>query len=955
MNTALRNRRSAPFSHFSGMGSITEDPVIEEVHISRNPKKVGLQIVKNGYMPKTNFNYPPGGKIRFTARLKGSGYFYATITDNRSTYLLFVTPVKRVVEKVMTQETMLRNLQFHIAHNVPTNLSLEYLDNESRKFLRNNPQSYSALGNLTPKFGDDIPNYDDKNWNGEVNYFKWEHGMTGKKTQNHNKPINFYPNYSGAWAVGGVAFEYTDKGWDALEQKSIIKDVETPMAIWGKVLHMRDTIALGAEYRRLGHEESQHSEVRKLPKECVRFVNLEALSQLQDSDHDWYGKANTLSATKNSYLNKPLTHGTRWKIDEIRPYTALVEWFNESTGEWSKPSLHPPQDIALNSNGEFKVVFRFPKQTGGQNNIDCYPVMNTTPVEGKAPLLSQYFTRVGVPKTSEDKHVLTEFNGKKIIGSQMSGIYMPMFRPPFNLKKDVGGAQGQDGNNHTKYLNPIIDCNFQAVDDEYFDRMNNPDFLKAYWTNGQFKPGGSFFIVGKALDSFPSVWVSSKTLASGSGRANKLAIGQHGMKRDRAVNPPNSQLGDRVAFKRYLSTDFLPENITQDLKDEWSKVFGNTPCNDQILSLMLRGDQLPEFSAITNEKLPGFLDDDPLHYKGKSNSQYRHPYTILFCQIPETWWGPSLEFSEEGELLNGPEKVFFGGTNLFLYIKEEEINLKGEIQYQQMLIKSGFNAAEATAASNLENPTEDKTEEFYKSIQNDSDTPPEKKKWWLFRRDEVEYRHQKYLLSGLGSVGEVTDVTERYSADHMSGLTATNVRQYGFNDLYLVNGMGDGPSMVLTPTKEPKQTNFGSLNTHADFGSSSRLALASRARGSGNPLTYSTEDKLATWGGFGNVEGGEGEEQESLTDIASRKLGRGAGLATGEFAKAVSDYPTKDLMTVTAGAAALVVAAGFASKYVLQGTLGGMGDFFGNFSRGRQQGKAARQLAKQSKKTLRGL
>ncbi len=112
MNVALRNRRSAPFSHFSGMGSVTEDPVIEEVFISRNPKKPGIQVVKNGYMPKTNFNYPPGGKIKFTARLKGSGYFYATITDNRRSYLLFVTPVKKVIEKVMTQETMLRNLSF---------------------------------------------------------------------------------------------------------------------------------------------------------------------------------------------------------------------------------------------------------------------------------------------------------------------------------------------------------------------------------------------------------------------------------------------------------------------------------------------------------------------------------------------------------------------------------------------------------------------------------------------------------------------------------------------------------------------------------------------------------------------------------------------------------------------------------------------------------------------------
>ena len=374
MNVALRNRRSAPFSHFSGMGSITEDPVIEEVYISRDPKKTGLQVVKNGYMPKTNFNYPPGGKIKFTARLKGSGYFYATISDNRRSYLLFVTPVKKVVEKVMTQETMLRNLQFHIAHNVPTNLDLEYMDNESRRFLRNNPQSYSSLGNLTPKFGDDIPYYDDKNWTGEVDFFKWEYGKTGKKTQRHNLPINFYPNYTGAWLAGGVVAEYTEKGWDVLEQPSIVKDVETPMAIWGKILHMRDTAGLGGEYKKLGNEDSQHSDVKKIPKECIRFVNMEALARLGDDDYDKYNSHPAVQP--DGYINKPIKSGTRWKIDNIRQFTAKLEWYDEEAEAWSQPSLHPPKDIALNKHGEFKVVFRFPKQKGGEHNIDCYPEHN---------------------------------------------------------------------------------------------------------------------------------------------------------------------------------------------------------------------------------------------------------------------------------------------------------------------------------------------------------------------------------------------------------------------------------------------------------------------------------------------------------------------------------------------------------------------------------------------------
>ena len=53
---------------------------------------------------------------------------------------------------------------------------------------------------------------------------------------------------------------------------------------------------------------------------------------------------------------------------------------------------------------------------------------------------------------------------------------------------------------------------------------------------------------------------------------------------------------------------------------------------------------------------------------------------------------------------------------------------------------------------------------------------------------------QALLTSWLNE--EVTDVTDKYSADQITsldGISAKNVEQYHFNDLYLVQGIGNSP------------------------------------------------------------------------------------------------------------------------------------------------------------------
>ena len=44
------------------------------------------------------------------------------------------------------------------------------------------------------------------------------------------------------------------------------------------------------------------------------------------------------------------------------------------------------------------------------------------------------------------------------------------------------------------------DCVYQAIDPYAFSYSENPDITNAYWVNGNFKPGGSFMLLGKAID-----------------------------------------------------------------------------------------------------------------------------------------------------------------------------------------------------------------------------------------------------------------------------------------------------------------------------------------------------------------------------------------------------------------------------------------------------------------------
>ena len=105
---------------------------------------------------------------------------------------------------------------------------------------------------------------------------------------------------------------------------------------------------------------------------------------------------------------------------------------------------------------------------------------------------------------------------------------------------------------------------------------------------------------------------------------------------------------------------------------------------------ILRGDQLPAIDEIENTQISGFLEDDPLKYEVDYNGvKYRHSYSMVYCKIPEGWWGPTI--TPDTPI----ESVFIGGQNHYYYIKEEKVNLAAKIEAQKAKEAAGATAAAA--------------------------------------------------------------------------------------------------------------------------------------------------------------------------------------------------------------------------------------------------------------------
>lgn len=882
MRPGTAYRHNTAFARSSSLGELHAKPVIKRVTVRRGNGRARV-IVKDGTIYEQELGFRKYDDITFDAELIGKGYFYGTISVDGRQSLLFATPVASKVSHTISIEVPLTGLNFHISATIPTNLDTTYLDSKSRDMLKANPASYSSLGFLPIE--PTQSNSSSSEWGGKIEDHSWKYGRSGSDiTPGYS--AKYWANYDGGWLAASAMYKYTDSGkWECIQQNVGSLQVGTTHCIAGVLYGYKDTGGFGGEYwnytgngKRTTNTTWKYGD--RMSGSKIRLAEHGALnSKLIRTDHKEFGK-NQFRIQKGGGRLKLNFNGS-YLIEggeELDSYCAKVEWWNPDTNEWSAPAVHPPWTAKIHGNGRFAFYFRFPRQLTNDDEYydktpqwqiektwDSYPRYDSR-YKDTAPGYGLVYNRIGRPNVKgTDEGIEIEMFGKKLRTSNESPNYKVLICPE---------SKSDDGNDLQKrsYIMTSGDVVYQAIDPYAFSYSENPDITNAYWVNGNFKPGGSFMLLGKAIDFFPGYWVSTTSLAKKNNTPLDLRNQQSEM--TRGSHGPNAFTADKIAegkMRKFKLVDVNDPKKVESFLPSWQACFPGVPLTKEILIALLKGDQLPQLEAIENTKISGFLDDDPLRYEVNSQgSKFRHSWSIVYCEIPEGWWGPTID--ETGSV----NSVYIGGINHYQFIKEEKVDLRQEIEAQKAKEAAGATAVEAFADSELENPMVDITFEAYKNrnevVAESVNEAAQDDRSWFFRTEPVLFKHKRFSL--LGSVGEVTDVTDRYSADQITsldGLSTKNVEQYQFNDLYLVQGVGNGPSLVLTPPKEPTGGTPLIKSNVSGFGNSERSALKSRALGYGNPMKYSTEDQQ-----LGSLEASQlGGPIDTLLDFSDGTVAEG--------------------------------------------------------------------------------
>jgi len=860
MRPNMAHRRNTAFARSSSLGEMHAKPVIKRVTVRRGSGRARV-IVKDGTIYEQALGFRKYDDITFDAELIGKGYFYGTFSVDGRQSLLFATPVASKVSHTISIEAPLTGLNFHISATIPTNLDTTYLDPKSRDMLKANPASYSSLGfiPIEPSQGSSSSN----EWGGKITEHSWKYGRSGTDVT-PGYPAKYFANYDGGWVAASAVYKYTDNGkWECIQQNIASLQVGTTHCIVGALYGYKDTFWGGGEYWPYTGDGDKSTNTtwkygNRMTGSKIRLMEHGARNRLGTNTHSQYGKNNYKIQKGGGKLKLNFNGSYAFDSDDIDKFCAKVEWWNPDTNEWSEPAIHPPWSAKISGQGRFAFYFRFPRQLTKEDEFyektpqwqlektwDSYPRIGSD--KGDSETFGKpVYQRIGRPNVEGTNNgIEIEMFGQKMRTSKESPDYCVMIAP--ESKSDSGNERQK-----RSYIPASGNVVYQAVDPHAFSYSENPDITNAYWVNGNFKPGGSFMLLGKAVDFFPGFWVSTTSLA----KKNNTPMDLRNTQRDlvRGSHAPNEFTADKITegkMRKFKLTDVNDPLKVERFLPSWEACFPGVPLTKEVLIALLKGDQLPQLDGIENTKISGFLEDDPLRYEVEvQGSKFRHPWSLVYCEIPAGWWGPTIDESEK------VTSVFIGGQNHYYFIKEEKVDLRKEIEAQKAKEAAGATAIEAFADSELENPMVDITFEAYKNrnevVAESVNEASQDDRNWFLRTEPVLFKHKRFSL--LGSVGEVTDVTDRYSADQVTsldGLNPKNVEQYHFNDLYLVQGIGNGPSLVLTPPKEPTGSTPLIKSNVSGFGNSERSALKSRALGYGNPMKYSTEDQQ-----LGNIQVG---------------------------------------------------------------------------------------------------
>ena len=755
-----------------GFGSTpTYHPVnrlqVPEAAMRVNRRKTFKNIMAQGQwtVKKLDFNLSDQVTLRTRVTGVGMGYLYASFVKDGQPHILTIKKVTPGFHDLhfTVPYPVLEQFRIGISTTVPKGYSIDILPKSDRYKLRTNSMmlsqstpmyesqgiGFAGLGSahldITTDARGGMDSARNPYWDGDWNTFSWNNGFTGNpetyaNVNNENSPDirgSYHGYYATRMTLMMARFDKEDRflGWDAVESREKTVPTGVPLMVAMQFFVLQKKTDSGAGPREAKDPYWEYAEGMTPQASKCSFI-----------EYQWNGCRNIKTFANRDYRPNNAKKGVAKNVErtlvvstdydncgfkvgdryyDVRDIACKMEWYDESSGQWSVPKSNPASVPETNEKGFTRLIFRVPRQLSANADKDIVDELSQHGVDYRYETTKNYFpypvggdrynpAKIGyvIPSRPVDQGNQIEYeeDGNTYIGTRNMGLEFYFGYGKHNW----GGVAGDDGGGPKGGWTDYPSMMFYAADVDKMARGNNPELLNAFYPAGGFKTGGVVIAIAKGM-SMNHKFVIRKDAAT-KGASGYFAVDTNGD----GSNIGTKEAGLLKPTGIILSTDL--DDDRQAATEEvvlaaWKAKFGE-PLTKAFFE---------EYSFKDQSK------ERPTHYRARdpdSGVYVEAPYQIVYFKIGPEYNGPYADYAfettketnAEGQeeevtklVLSNPDNKPYAiskGDNLYLHCQTipynkylyQKIDIVDEVVEQRTLIDAGLTPEETVAYNTLNNP-----------------------------------------------------------------------------------------------------------------------------------------------------------------------------------------------------------------------------------------------------------
>ena len=762
-----------------GFGSTpTYHPVnrlqVSEVAMRVNRRNSFKNIMFQGQWTVKKLDFDLGDQVTLRTRVTGvgMGYLYASFVKDDKPHILTIKKVTPGFHDIQftVPYPVLEQFRVGISTTVPKGYSIDILSKQDRYKLNTNSMllsqstpmyetpgiGFGGLGsahlNINQPARGGMDSASNPYWDGDWNTFSWNNGFTGDQdahnSVNGQKAPQTYGSYHGYYArrmsLMMARFDAEDRflGWDAIEGKQQTLPTGVPLMVVMQFFVLQKKTDSGSGQRAARDPYWEYADqfipqANKCSWVASNFTQCKKVKIWSDTSY----RPNNASkgVVKNvgrQYVISTEYDNGGYKIGDrrydVRDIATKVEWYDESSGNWSIPRTNPQSVPETTEKGFTRLIFRVPRQLSANTDKDIIEELNQHGVDYRYETTKNYFPypvttnndlrtvhEIGyaIPSRPIDVGQMVEYqeDGRKYMG--LRKLRLDFFFGYGNHRyAGVGGNDG--GGPKPGWVDSHL--SFDVADPDKMARGNNPELLNAFYPAGGFKTGGVVVAIARGM-SLNAKYVIRKTNAARGvdgvypNQLDTTGDGSNiGTKEAAIIRPTGLILSTDLGDDRQAATEEV-------LLAAWKAKFGE-PLTKAFFEQYALKDAIPE---------------KPTHYRARdpdSGIYVEAPYQIVYFKIGPEYNGPYADYAiettkeknSEGQeeevtklVLTKPENKPYAiskGESLYLHCRtaygkylNQKIDIITEVEEQRTLIEVGLTPEEALVYNELDTPPEEST------------------------------------------------------------------------------------------------------------------------------------------------------------------------------------------------------------------------------------------------------